>query len=273
MGNILAPLKKFASNKNTITILGVLLGVVVLFLGYQWRVNQAISPVNVYYATRTLVQGDTITAEDVGVTQISSTILNSMDNVVQTLNCPEENYTGSCIVGKMVSFDSKIPRNSYFFTESLIAPEEMPDSLFSNIPDGYTIFALSINNMTSYGNSIFPEDNIDLYLHTNDGDNEGKVIYGKFIKSIKVLAVKDSSGNNVFKNRDSVGVPAVLLFSVPEDLYLLLSKSIYVGMDIVAVPRNASYTTNSGETEVESEFLKNFILAKTVQIPDENIEG
>ena len=44
-------------------------------------------------------------------------------------------------------------------------------------------------------------------------------------------------------------------------------------MDIVPVPRNSSYSTNPGETLVESEFLKNFILAKTVQIPDENVEG
>lgn len=273
MGNILAPLKKFASNKNTVTILGVLLGVVVLFLGYQWRVNQAISPVQVYYATRTLTQGDTITAEDVGVAQISSTILNSMDNVIRNLDCPGEDYSASCIVGKMVSFDAKIPKNSYFFTESVISPDEMPDSLFSNIPNGHTIFALKIDNMSSYGNSIFPQDNIDLYLHTTDSNNDGKIIYGKFIESIKVLAVKDSNGNNVFKNKDNVGTPSVLLFSVPEDLYLLLSKAIYVGMDIVAVPRNASYTTNPGETVVKSEFLQNFILAKTISIPDEQVQS
>ena len=271
MGNILAPLKKFASNKNTVTILGVLLGVVVLFLGYQWRVNQAISPVNVYYATKTLVQGDTITAEDVGVAQISSTILNSMDNVIQTLECPDDDYSGNCIVGKMVSFDAKIPKNSYFFTDSVISPEEMPDSLFSNIPNGNTVFALEIDNMSSYGNSIFPDDNIDLYLHTTDDSSDGKHIYGKFIESIKVLAVKDEEGNNVFKNRDEVGEPSVLLFSVPEDLYLLLSKAIYVGMEIVPVPRNASYTTNPGETNVKSDFLKSFILAKTVNIPDEEV--
>ena len=56
MGNILAPFKKFLSNKNTITILGVLLGVVVLYIGYTVRVNQATSPTNVYFATKTLVE-------------------------------------------------------------------------------------------------------------------------------------------------------------------------------------------------------------------------
>ena len=112
MGSVLAPFKKFLSNKNTITILGVLLGVVVLYLGYQWRVNQAISPTTTFYATRTLIQGETIDAEAIGTTQISKTILDSMTNIVTD---QKE------IVGKLVSFDCKIPQNSYFFSECLIS--------------------------------------------------------------------------------------------------------------------------------------------------------
>lgn len=263
MGNFLAPFKKFLSNKNTITILGVLLGVVVLYLGYQLRVNQAISPQKVYYASRTLVQGETIQAEDIGKGQISNNTLDSMPNLVKK---------EGDIVGKLVSFDCKIPKNSYFFSECLITEEEMPDSIFSNIPDGYTIFGLSVDNHLTYGNSIFPDDSIDLYLQANSTDDDGKVIYGKFIKSIQVLAVKDRNGNNVFRNREEVGEPSELLFSVPEDLYLLLSKAMYVGgIKIIPVPRNASYSTNREETEVESDFLKDYIIEKTVQIPDENI--
>jgi Flp pilus assembly protein CpaB len=263
MGNVLAPFKKFLSNKNTITILGVLLGVVVLYLGYQWRVNQAISPTTTFYATRTLVQGEKINAEDIGKTQISKTILDSMTNIVND----ESN-----IVDQLVSFDCKIPQNSYFFKECLISEDEMPDSIFSNIPDGYTIFSLSVDNHSTYANSIFPDDSIDLYMATKSTDEDSKIIYGKFIKSIQVLAVKDSKGNNVFRDRENVGEPAELLFSVPEDLYLLLSKAIYVGsIDIVPVPRNASYSTNREETEVESEFLRNYIIEKTVQIPDEEV--
>ena len=260
MGKILAPFKKFLSNKNTITILGVLLGVVVLFLGYRWRVNEAINPTQIFYATRTLIQGDVITAEDIGTTTISKNNLNNMTNVVNEQND---------IVGKLVSFDSKIPQNSYFFNESLMDQEEMPDSIFSTIPDGYTIFALHIDNESSFGNSIFPDDTIDIYLHTNSDKDEGKVIYGRFIKQIQVLAVKDGSGNNVFRDRDNVGTPEVLLFSVPEDLYILLSKARYIGMDLVPVARNASYSTNPGEVLVESDFLREYILDKTVILPEQ----
>ena len=176
------------------------------------------------------------------------------------------------IVNKLVSFDCKIPVNSYFFSECLIKEEEMPDSIFSDLPDGQTVFGLSVDNHATYGNSIFPGDSIDLYMQTRSSDDDGKVIYGLFIKSIEVLAVKDSKGQDVFRNRDNLGTPAELLFAVPEDLYLLLSKAIYVGgINIVPVPRNASYTTNRSETVVESDFLKNYIIEKTVQIPDEQV--
>ena len=97
MGNILAPFKKFLSNKNTITILGVLLGVVVLFLGYRWRVNEAINPQTILYAKRTLSPEDPITAEDIGTTTISNSTLKNMTNVINT---------EGDLIGKIVAFDS-----------------------------------------------------------------------------------------------------------------------------------------------------------------------
>ena len=54
MGNIMVPLKKFLSNKNTITILGVLIGVVVLYVGYNWRVTKSIQPVSVPISATTI---------------------------------------------------------------------------------------------------------------------------------------------------------------------------------------------------------------------------
>ena len=262
MGNILAPFKKFLSNKNTITILGVLLGVVVLFLGYKWRVNEAINPTSIVYSTRTIIQGDMVNADDVDTTTISGKNLKNMGNVINNQ---------ADIVGKIVSYDCKVPINSYFFNECLIDEDQVPDSIFSTIPNGYTIFTLPVTIHTTYGNSIFPDDTIDIYLHTESDEEEGKVIYGQFIKQIQVLAVKDGEGKNVFADRENLAEPALLLFSVPEDLYLLLSKAVYVGMELVPVVRNSSYSASHGETEIESDFLKNYVLDKTVQIPDENV--
>jgi len=252
MGNILAPFKKFLSNKNTITILGVLLGVVVLFLGYRWRVNEAINPQTILYAKHTLNPEDPITAEDIGTTTISNSTLKNMTNVINNEND---------LVGKIVSFDSKIPANSYFFNESVMSPEEMPDSLFTYLGNGNTIYALAVNTHDTFGNSIFPDDTIDLYMTYKDENDQ--TVFGRLIKKIRVLAVKDDAGNNVFKNRDSLGTPSQLLFEVPEDLFSLLKRAELVGIQIMPVARNASYSTSEDSHQIDSQELQDVINAKS----------
>ena len=260
MGNLLVPFKKFFSNKNTITILGVLLGLVVLYFGYVWRVNQSVKPIDVPYATQTMIAGTKITEDSIGYTQIPQDFLQNMSNIVTNVGD---------IQNKLVSYDSKIPVNSFFFTENLITEEAMPDSIFSNIPDGQTVFLLEVDAESTYANSIMPDDYIDLYMKaTSEEDN--KLVFGRLIKQIEVLAVRDQSGKNVFADRDNPTEPAALLFAVPEDLFLLLSKAKYLGgIELVPVPRNTAYTTDAGATEVQASILEQMIIDKTFIIPNE----
>lgn len=260
MGNLLAPFKKFLSNKNTVTILGVLLGLVVLYFGYIWRVNQSVKPVNVPYANMTLVSGTKITEENIGYTEIPQDFLSNMSNILTDVGSIQD---------MLVSFDSKIPVNSFFFTESIISEEEMPDSVFSNLPDGHTIFFLPVDAEKTYSNSIFPGDTIDLYVKA-ETEEDGKLVFGRFIKEIEVLAVKDNEGKNVFENREEMGEPASMLFSVPEDLFLLLSKAKYSGkFDIIPVPRNNAYSAGEGSAEIQATVIEEMILANTYVIPNE----
>ncbi len=258
MGNILVPFKKFLGNKNTVTILGVLLGIVVLYFGYTWRVNQSISPVQIPYALQTLQSGTQITEEYIGYTEVPKDLLKNMTNVVTDVNS---------IRNMLVSYDSKIPQNGFFFSENLIAESDMPDSVFSNIPDGYTIYALEVDNHSTYANSIFPDDSIDLYMKTRRESQNNNLMYGPFITSIRVLAVKDSSGNDVFANKDELGEPAELLFAVPEDQFLWLKKAYHLGgFEIEPIPRNESYSENpEATTLIGTEFITE-IKAKTVSL-------
>ena len=52
MKNALAPIKRFIQNKNTVTILCILAGVLVLVIGYNYRVNKAIDLVSIPYALK-----------------------------------------------------------------------------------------------------------------------------------------------------------------------------------------------------------------------------
>ncbi len=259
MGNVLTTVKRFLSNKNTVTILGVLLAILVLYIGYNYRVKQATTPVTVPYAKQEISSRTAITSDMIGYMEVSSSVIKNSPNVITN---------ASELIGNYVSFGTTIPANSMFYKSQILTSNEMPDSAFASIPDNYTIYSLNVDLHTTYGNSIYPGNYIDLYF--KGIDDTGLVMYGKFIESIEVLAVKDSQGNHVFETTVESRTPSELLFAVPNDMYELLMKAGYINgssIEINPVPRNASYSANPGETSVSSDYIKNFILSKSATIP------
>jgi len=256
MGNIGTTLKRFFGNKNTVTLLAIIVCTVVLYGFYNWRVSKAVTTTYVCYATQTIPARTQITNEMVSTVKVLSSQVS--DNMVP--NCEQ-------VVGMYASYATEIPQNSYFYRMSLMTKEDMPDSAFDEIPDGYDIFNMSVTFESTYGNAVFPGDYIDLYLRTTD--ESGLLVYGKFIQSIKVLGVKDSEGKNVFETTVETRTPSQLLFAVPEDLYLLLKKAEYLGLELVIVPKNNNYTSQAGETLVASAYLKELVEDQTAEIPDE----
>ena len=87
------------------------------------------------------------------------------------------------------------------------------------------------------------------------------------ISNIEVLAVKDSSGRPVFQNIDEGRVPSMIVFAVPEDIYVLLKKAENMktySTSLVLVPTNESLKDEPSELEVSSEQLKDWVNSKTV---------
>ena len=242
---------KIIKNKNIVTILAFAVCLIIIIVAYNYRINQKTNPVTVYYAKEDIAARTEITSEMVGTIKIPSSMVTS--NVVRNLNN---------IVGKYVNYNTMIPAGSLFYTTVLVDWESMPDSAWSNIEEGNTIVSLSVNVNTTYGNSIFPGDKIDLYFKSFDSD--GKLVLGKLIEGIQVLAVKDDSGAHIFKKGPDQRQASALIFSVTEEMHLLLRKAMYLDGEIIPVPRNASY----GETAtISSAYLQSFILAQTVTIP------
>lgn len=256
MGNIGTTVKRFLSNKNTVTLIAIIVCTVVLYGFYNWRVKSAVTTTYVCQATQTIPARTQITNEMVTTTKILAS--QKTTNMIQT--CDQ-------VVGKYASYAAEIPQNSYFYDIAVMNAEEMPNSSFDSIPDGHTLYNMSVTFESTYANSIFPGDYIDLYVRTED--ETGLLVYGKFIQSIKVLGVKDSDGQNVFETTIEKRTPAQLLFSVPEDLYLLLKKAEFLGIQIVIVPRNKNYTAEAGETLKSSAWLEQLIIDQTADIPDE----
>ena len=263
MNNILLKLKRFLGNKNTVTILCVIIGVAVLLIGYNYRVNQAVQPINIPYALKRMEPKSKVEPENVGTIKVSGAFVEQTEDLItskaQIIN--EEWY---------VNYDTVIPEGGLFYRSQLVKKDQIPDNAFENIEDGATIFSLSVNSHSTYGNSIMPGNYIDLYIKATD--EEGKIIFGKFIESIEVLSVRDSSGKDVFSNSEAVRTSGELLFAVKNDLFLLLSEASFVGgIQIIPVPRNAKYRDEGGSigTRVSKEELIEYILDKVSELSDE----
>lgn len=257
MGSGLTKVKRFIGNKNTVTILCVVAGIAVLYIGYNYRVSSAINPTTVPYAKNTLEARHVITVDDIGYMEVNSDVVSKSDNLITN---------GNELVGKEVTYGNTIQQNSLFYDGDITEPELSPDYVLSDIEDRYTAFSLSVDTYTTYGNAIAKGDYIDLWFNGEDDTN--KIIYTNLVKSIRVLDVRDSAGVSL-EHANSTGEPAELLFAVPDDMYSLLVKAQQVG-DLEPVPRNRNYTADPGETEVVSEYVVQYVLSKSVTIPDEN---
>lgn len=259
MKNLTGSLQKFVSNKNTVTILAVIAGVIVLWAFYNYRVNQAIKTIRIPYAVEKIDTGNKIKPESLDYKEVTMSITKKSDIITNVAQLQD----------KYICVGTSIPANGFFYASQICDKKEIPNSIINDIPEGYTVYSLAVNNHTTYANSIYPGDHIDLYLRATDEDRQ--VIFGKLIESIEVLAVRDSSGKDVFWD-STASSPAEMLFAVPSEtkgnqynLYELLMVSETItgySITILPVPRSASYTQNAGETQVSSEDLYNFIMSK-----------
>lgn len=264
MGNLAMGIRKFFQNKNTVTVVGVVVAILVLYIGYNIRVKRAINPVTVPYAKEDIKGGSQITSDAIGTVEVPPSMLKG--DVL--LNQGD-------IIDKYVRPDGLIPAGSLFYKKVVVPEEQLPANIILKYPDGYVLYNMAVDTSTTYGNSIYPENYIDIYLKIvnkvsedqKDDKNADKIRLGKLIENVKVLAVKDASGQPVFANLDEQRTPAMIVFAVPEEYYIILKKTEYLRnyeTTLIPVPTNESLSDKPGKLNISNEGLVKFINEVTV---------
>ena len=253
-------ISNFLKNKNTVTILGVVLIILIIYFGYTMRINQEIKPIDVYYAIDTIQPKTLITDDMIGVMRVPQSFIKG--TYYRSYND---------IVGKYSNYNTMIAAGSIFYTDLLIEEANLPDAVLYDINEGERLVAFPVTMESTYGNSIMPESLVDVYVKmVRDG---GKIVYGEFFNKVKILGVKDSSGNNVFESTESTKTPAFVYFSLPENKYLLFSALNYIkdeysaySIEVVLVPNTIKYESDALATEVSSSDLYHFVLDEIREI-------
>ena len=239
-------LKQILSNKNTVTFIGILLGVLVLYLFYTWRLNQETGLVSIPYANqqigpRTKIEDSMISYYEVPQASIKGDVLT----------------VKAQILGKYTNINITIPNQSMFYKEYLVSKEELPDSFIEELEEGQVPYNYTVNVKSTYGNSMYPGNYVDIYFKGKDGSI---LMFGKLIENVKILAVKDSSGNHVFESNDRT--PNQIIFGVTNEIHHLLRAVEEIpNAEIVLVPANVKPEEDDEEItiNVTSARIKEYI--------------
>lgn len=257
MNNILVSLRKIIRNKNTVTIIGIILILVLLYFGYTKTVNSTINPVNVPVAKQSIGARHEIGADDITYKSVAAITVG--DNVIK--NSTE-------LIGKYTNINVTIPEGSMFYTDWIVEKDKIPGNWIEEIDtkNGYEAYYLSTDVAKTLGNNVIPGSTIDMYMKTTIN---GQLVFGRLLENIEVLVVHDSSGNDVFANASNPGNPSKLGFAVSHEYYVLLTKAENIsGIELVIAPQGTKVEL-SGTVSVSSATLRDYIDANTVNLTDE----
>ncbi len=273
----------FLKNKNTITILGTLLAVGILIFGYYYQINKAVTKVNILVAKEDISPNTQITANSVELVEVTQEMRAKMERKF-TENNMESIFTYNIFTGTSSTNDQfpngayanvMIPKGSVLVKGvNVVDKSKIPSDVFSKITEGDIPYAFAVNPENTYGNAIMPGMYVDIYMKAVNDDN--KVMIGRFIKDVKVLAVLDSSGRNVFENPSEQRVTAKFIFGVNDYYHLLFRKASYLtgnGVELIPVPVTKSIDSGDykGSIAVTSKQLEEFINSKTVNVVEEDL--
>lgn len=250
-------LKRIVTSKNFITIVLLLVGLIILYIGYDATIKKETDPVRVPVATRTINPTEQITEKDITWKTVPSAAISN--NVLL-----EDIF----IKGNYANINVTIPEGSMFYEEWVIGKNDLPGKWVELVEKGEVAYYFPVSITSTLGNSILPDTYIDVYLKIDD--ENGTVMFGKFLDNIKVLAVHDSNGKNVFGNAEEIGNPSYIGFGVTNELYLLLRKAEYLGLEFIISPRGQTPPTYN-YIVVKSETLKEYIESKTIMVPEDEI--
>lgn len=255
MNNFMMSLKRFFSNKNVVTILGVVIVLALLYWEYNSKINKAVDPIRVPVAASDLQPQHEITSSDLQWIDVPS--VSKDDNALTS---------SDAIVGKYVGVNSMIPKGSMFYASSIVEKEKLPGNWLTLLDEDEIPYYFNVDLISTYGNSIEPDDYVDVWMKAED--EEGLVMFGKLIENIHIIAVKDSNGDDVFKSSTSTGTPSFLYIGLEADYFTMLTKAPYIGgVELQVIPHGGK-VPKMGDVEVTSDYLRDYIDANTLAIPE-----
>ena len=107
---------RFLKNKNTVTVIGVIFGIAILYIGYTITLNKTVKPKQVPVAKTTIQPRTKITSDMIEYKDVPEAYIS--DNALTDENQILDYYS---------NYNTMIPAGSMFYKESVVKEEAMPN--------------------------------------------------------------------------------------------------------------------------------------------------
>ena len=168
MNNLGLSLKKFFTNKNTVTIIGVVAILVILYFMYTKQIQKATKEIEVPVAKETIYPQTLIDSSKITTIKVAQAA--KPKDAILSRGAIENHYTGVGVT---------VPKGSMFYKEYIVTAEELPGNWLTKLePQSVNSLELErpysfpVNVATTFGNSIQPGDYVDFYLKAYDDNKQ-----------------------------------------------------------------------------------------------------
>lgn len=251
---------RFLKNKNTVTVIGIIVIVGLLWGVYTYQINKQVKPVSVPVAAVTIQPKTQITADMITHVEVPEAYISS--NAV---------VSESDIINMYSNYNTMIPAGSMFYSEALTTVKALPNYLLTQLQEGEYLVTYDLSSSTSVATwGIMPGDKIDLYMRVTS--DEGSVMLGKLLENVEVLDVVDNEGNSVYDVSDGSRSASKLVFAAQEDIFLLLLRSNYLNVELFPVQHGAWMDTDASLTLTTQELI-DYIKSRVVQLSTDPVSS
>ena len=245
---------RFLKNKNTVTVIGVLLIMAIIIGGYYYQLQRTVKPVSVPVAATTIQPRTQITADMIKYVDVPKAYIS--DNAITDSNA---------LIDKYANYNTMIPAGSMFYKESVTEKEALPNFILSLLKEGEYLVSYNLDSTEiTDGWGIMPGDKVDFYMRIKS--DEGSVMLGKILENVEILASVDEEGNNVYEVNDGSRKPARLIFGLQEDVFLLLLRANYIDVEMFPVQHGTWIDDSEATTKLTTQEIIDYIKARTVQL-------
>lgn len=252
---------RFFKNKNTVTVLGILAIVAMLWGFYTWQINKQVKPKSVPVASITIQPKTQITTDMIKMVEMPEAYIS--ENAVTSQNE---------IIGKFSNYNTVIPAGSMFYKETLTTEKALPNYLLKTLKEGEFLIAYDLKaSDVAIAWGIMPGDKIDLYMRVTS--DEGSVMIGKFLENVEILDVVDSNGNSTYDVSDGSRSADKLIFAAQEDLFLLLLRASYLNVELFPVQHGAWINDDDATITLTTQELIDYIKSRVVQLSTDPVPG